>query len=67
MLLISAANGGGDEPLHRVEQLQPVSTAVRHGQPLIKTLFALEKPPLAAHAPGIHLQLHALFRDPLSN
>ena len=39
----------GDEPLHRVQQFQPVlQRRFRHGLPLIKTLFALEKQPLAA-------------------
>jgi hypothetical protein len=31
---------------------------------LVKTLFALGEPPLAAHAPGIHLQLYAVVGHP---
>lgn len=50
----------GDEPLHRIQQFQPIlERRFRHGLPLIKSFFPLEKTPIAAHALGINLQLYA--------
>src|ERR1039458_2946010 len=64
LLVFRLQTAARDEPLHRVEQFQPVlQRRFGHGLPLIETLFALEEPPLATHALGINLQLHAIFRD----
>ena len=66
LLVFRLQTAAGDEPLHRVQQFQPVlQRRFRHGLPLIKALFALEKQPFPAHALGINLQLHALVGHPL--
>ena len=51
-----------DEPLHRVQQFQPVlQRRVWHRLPDIKPLFAMKKFPITPNALDVHLQLHALI------
>jgi hypothetical protein len=53
-----------DEPLHGIEQLQPIIQRwFRHRLPLIESFLALEKIPFTSDALGIDLQLHPFVGD----
>src|SRR5665213_2065955 len=66
LLVVRLITAAVDEPLHRVEQLEPVfQRRFRHALPLVKTLRAMKKTPFAADVLHIDLQLFAVLVDAL--
>src|SRR5258706_3855952 len=64
LLVVGHVASPRDEPLHGVEQFQPVfQRRFGNGLPVVKTPGAMEKTPLALHALNIDLQLFAVLGD----
>jgi hypothetical protein len=64
LLVVGHVASPCDEPLHGVEQFQPVfQRRFGNGLPVVKTPGAMEKTPLALHALNIDLQLLAVLGD----